>query len=56
MGSGDNQRVEGCLRIDVPEGYDRFIFIDSLRGNLSGGDFAEQTIRVHHNRLPLVLM
>ncbi|MCY1206916.1 hypothetical protein D9M72_184990 [compost metagenome] len=40
----DYQEVHGGLRRDIVEGDDVIVFIELARGNLPGGDFAEQTV------------
>src|SRR5581483_4620204 len=41
---GNNQHVGWRLGSDVLEGENSFVFVDFLRGNLAGDDFAEETV------------
>ena len=44
VGLGDDQKVGGCLGIDVIEGVALLVLIDLVGGDLPGADLAEQTI------------
>ena len=48
MFSRADQNVRRSLRVDIFKRKHLFIFINEFRRNLLRGDFAEQTIRVHH--------
>lgn len=48
MPLGDHQEVDRRPRFDVVKDEDLFIFIDSLRRDLTRGDFAEKAVRIVH--------
>ena len=49
--SGDDQNVNGSLRIEVVEGYDVVIAVDKISGDFSVSYLAENTI-IHKFLLP----
>jgi hypothetical protein len=48
---GNNQKVRGCLRADVPEGEDILVFVQLFGRYFSGNDLTEKTGTAH----PLLL-
>jgi hypothetical protein len=42
-----DEHVDGCVRVDIPEGKERFILVNDIRGFLTGDDPAKETILFH---------
>jgi hypothetical protein len=50
---GNDQDVNRCLGLDVPERHDFLVLVDQGRGNLPAGDLAEQAVGIGHGVLRL---
>lgn len=41
---GNDQHMHRRLRVDIAEGVNKLVLVDLARGNLTGDNFAEQTV------------
>ena len=44
---GDDQKMDGRLGRDIPEGQEFIIFIELVRGDLAADDLTEETVFIH---------
>src|SRR5271166_6239899 len=52
MPFGNDEHMRGCLRVDVFEGEDVFVFVDFLGRNLAADDATEKAVWIGHGSVP----
>ncbi len=48
---GDDEDVDGCLRVDVGEGEQLLVLVEASDGDCAGGDLAEEAVGGHRFRV-----